>query len=233
MIISTPFKKSLPGTCRSPRTAATIASVVLMNIAFTAPAHADTSASIAVSNMYLFRGANLTTDGSPAVSGSLDWTDESGLYGTVWTSSEGPAGSYEIDFIAGYANQVGELSYDVSLISYEYPGATGSESWGDVSEFILGVGYAGVSFSVADALHGSLANGDYYYMTLGYEMDKYSAMLGGFVSDTVTEYTHLDLSFAATEELSFTLSTIVDDSGNDGLDTDPLLSVVWGKTFDL
>jgi len=214
-------------------TVSALAAVFCMGVSAHSSAYAEVSASFAVSNMYLFRGLNLTTSGSPAVSGSIDWTHDTGLYGTVWTSSEGPSGSYEVDFIAGFANQVGDFSYDLSLISYEYPGATGSEDYGDVSEFILGLGYGGFSFSIADALHGEQTAGDFYYVTLGHEMDKFGAMLGTTISDTADEYTHLDLSFAATEELSFVLSTIVDDGGNDAIDTDPLLSVMWSKSFDI
>ena len=209
-----------------------VVAVVTASVGMQSSAYAEISASVAVSNMYLFRGVNLTTGGSPSVAGSLDYGHESGFYGSVWTSSEGPSGSYEVDLIAGFGNEVGDFSYDVSLVSYEYPGVTGSEDYGDVSEFILGLGFGGMSLSIADALHGATAGGDYYYINAGYEMGAYGVSFGTTVSDTVTEYSHIDLTFAATEEISFALSTIVEDD-DANIDTDPLLSLVWSKSFDL
>lgn len=222
-----PFKKLL--TTFSSSFAAV--AIVIAGFGVQSNAFAEMSASVAVSNMYLFRGLNLTTSGSPSVSGSLDYGHESGFYGSVWTSSEGPAGSYEVDLIAGFSNEVGDFSYDVSLASYEYPGATGSEDYGDVAELILGFGCGGMSLTLIDALHSATAGGDYHYINAGYEMGAYGVAFGTTVSDTVTEYSHLDLSFAATEELSFVLSTVVDD--DDTMDTDPLLSLMWSKSFDL
>lgn len=210
----------------------TAAVVLTACLSATTTVQAQTSASIAVSNMYLYRGANLSKPG-PHVSGSLDYAHDTGLYAGVWVSSEGAGtNSSEVDYYLGFANEVEGFSYDVGLISYEYPGATGSEDYGDVAEFMLSVGMAGFSFSVVDALHGAPSGGDYYYLSFGYEMDKFGASLNTFSSDTVTEYSHLDLSYAATDELSFTLSTIVDDDDTN-MDTDPLIAVSWSKSFDL
>lgn len=208
----------------------TAATVFAAGIAVTAPAHADVSASVAVSNLYLFRGKNFSAS-APQVSGSIDWSHDTGLYAGVSGSSEGASGQ-EVDLYAGFANEVDGFSYDLSLVSYEYPGATGSEDYGDVSEFVMALGMGGFSFTLVDALYGSPNNGDYYYLNFGYEMDKFGGSIGTMSSDSQTEYTHLDLTYAATDELGFTLSTIIDDD-NTNMDTDPLFVVTWSKSFDL
>lgn len=222
--------KTLP---RKLATTATAAAVAVACLSATAAVQADVSASVAVSNMYLYRGLNLSKPGAH-VSGSLDWAHDTGLYAGVWASSEGSGtNSSEVDYYAGFSNEVDGFSYDVSLIAYEYPGATGSEKYGDVSELMIGVGMAGFSFSVVDALHSSTAGGDYYYLSFGYEMDQFGASFNTYSSDTVAEISHLDLTYAASDELSFTVSTIVDDDDNSAIDTDPLIAVTWSKSFDL
>lgn len=199
----------------------------------TTTVQAQTSASISVSNMYLFRGANLSKPGAH-VAGSLDWAHDTGLYAGVWASSEGAGtNSSEVDYYVGFSNEIDGFSYDVGLIAYEYPGATGSEDYGDISEFMFSVGMSGFSLSVVDALHGAQTGGDFYYISFGYEMDKFGASYNMFSSDTVTEYSHIDLSYAATDEISFTLSAIIDDDDVATLDTDPLIAVSWSKSFDL
>ena len=51
-------------------------------------AQAETSASMAFSNMYLWRGTNLSPSGS-VISGSLDYSNDSGVYAGVWISPTG------------------------------------------------------------------------------------------------------------------------------------------------
>lgn len=199
-------------------------------------ANAEMSASVAVSNMYLFRGTNFST-GAGSVSGSLDYSHDSGIYAGAWVSNESSTGSYELDFYAGFAGEAGGLSYDIGLISYEFPEEAGSQKYGDISELMISVGFGGASFAIYDSLQGEFAStglGGYTYYTLGYEMGSFGITYGGITYDAEsTEPAHLDLSFAATDELSFTISTIIDDDDDETLDTDPLIAVMWGKSFDL
>lgn len=197
-------------------------------------ASADMSASFAVSNMYLYRGANLSPD-SASASGSLDYSHDSGLYAGAWASSA--EGGYELDFYAGFAGEAGGLSYDIGFITYEYPTSEGSESYFDYSELMISLGFGGASFTIYDSLQGEFSadgNGGYTYYTLGYEMGSFGITYGGVTFDAeAAEPAHLDLSFAATDDLSFVISTIVEDDDDESLDTDPLISVTWGKSFDL
>jgi len=178
-----------------------------------AQAEVDVSASAAVASMYLWRGMDLG-NGSPAVSGDIT-ASAGGAYATMWTSSGDSTYGNEYDFGVGYGGEVEGFSYDVSAWTYIYPSDTtgdGESNSFDLSELIVSLGYEGVSFSYYYPLAGD-GNDDYSYMTLGYGMGAYSATVG--ISDDDKDanpgniYTHLDLSYAYTDSLSFTVSKVV------------------------
>jgi len=178
-----------------------------------AQAEVDVSASAAVASMYLWRGFDLG-NGSPAVSGDIT-ASAGGAYATMWTSSGDSTYGNEYDFGVGYGGEVEGFSYDVSAWTYIYPSDTtgdGESNSFDLSELIVSLGYEGVSFSYYYPLAGD-GNDDYSYMTLGYGMGAYSATVG--ISDDDKDanpgniYTHLDLSYAYTDSLSFTVSKVV------------------------
>lgn len=207
------------------------------------PAQAELSATVAGSNFYLWRGTNISNP-SPVISGSLDYSHDLGLYAGIWTSSEGISSSTEYDLYAGYAGEVAGFGYDVSLIDYNYPDSTTREKIGDFSELKLSASYMGASLTIYDSLQGvndPNVLGGYTYYTLGYGFGPFSALIGswshgtktGATSKAGTEYTHLDLSFAATDELTFTLSQVVDDDNNTTLEDDLLVNVSYSKTFEL
>ena len=102
---------------------------------------------IGLFSQYIFRGLQ-QTDGNPALQGSIDYSHESGLYAGTWFStiswardaySEGQndnsntsdtafydkGGRLEMDFYAGFANEIGEtgLGYDIGVLRYQYPGS--------------------------------------------------------------------------------------------------------------
>jgi len=153
-------------------------------------------------------------NGSPAVSGDIT-ASAGGAYATMWTSSGDSTYGNEYDFGVGYGGEVEGFSYDVSAWTYIYPSDTtgdGESNSFDLSELIVSLGYEGVSFSYYYPLAGD-GNDDYSYMTLGYGMGAYSATVG--ISDDDKDanpgniYTHLDLSYAYTDSLSFTVSKVV------------------------
>ncbi len=207
-------------------------------------ASADLSASISASNLYLYRGDNLSGS-SPQVSGSLDYSHESGAYAGIWGSSEGSSGT-EYDLYVGFSGEVSGFGYDINFTSYEYPGSEDPVKFGSFSELILTFSFAGASLGIADNLQGlgsegctNDASGEtcaYYYYSLGYETDMFGATLGiwDYEEDNATDdlnRTHLDLSFFANEELTFTLSQFVD--APDGAEDDLLFVVNWSKTFEI
>lgn len=203
-----------------------LAAAVAAGMIMPGMAAAEISGSLGISNMYFWRGQDISNGGAQ-VFGSLDYSHSSGLYAGVWGSSE--TDTTEYDLYVGYGGAVGDFSYDLSYISYNYPNDTES----DLQEVILSLGYAGFSaagyFGVGDYGHGSDStdNKDNYF-TVGYSYDKYSLLVGTWDRDEDdTNYTHVDLGYALTDNLSFTVSKIVDaDDGSEGYHNDDTLFVV-------
>lgn len=183
-----------------------------------APASAEVSASASVASMYLWRGFDLS-DGSPAVSGDIT-VSGAGFYAGVWGSSGDDTYGQEVDYYVGYATEVGALSVDLSVWNYVYPGASAGftdngDTYGDLSEVILGLGLGPVSLTIYDNIAG--ANG-YYYYTLGYDIAQFSFTLGGTDSDDEdSNYAHFDVSYAYNDNLSFTFSQMIDEDNDDDM----------------
>lgn len=206
---------------------------------------AETSASLGFSNMYLWRGLNLSPNGS-VISGSFDYGNE-GFYAGMWTTSE-DAGS-ETDLYLGYGGEISGVTYDVSYWKYLYPeerdaGAQISSGDSDAAEYVISLGYGPVTYTTY--LNADSDNDDNTYSTLSASYEKFTATYGfwdlenpkdpvpnpdGVIAD---EYTHITLSYAATDDLSFSISKASSDRSDDlGVEEDPLFSVNWGKSFDL
>ncbi|HEY9051013.1 MAG TPA: TorF family putative porin, partial [Gammaproteobacteria bacterium] len=204
-------------------------------------ANAEMSASAAVANFYLWRGLDISA-GAPQVSGSLDYSHESGLYAGVWASSESPAdgdgtstSGTETDLYIGYAGEVGGLSYDVSVWEYLYPsdndlnGPNDSYSDSDLSEFVLGLGYADVGLTVYfgnDAAGGP----DYEYVTLDYTYGDFNILYGTWMIDATgaDESSHLTVAYSVTDNFTFTVSKgMQDDAATSVYDEDLLFHVAY------
>ncbi|MDH5205388.1 MAG: TorF family putative porin [Hylemonella sp.] len=88
---------------------------------------------VGVVSDYRVRGIAQTSE-KPAVQGGVDLGLSSGLYLGLWGSNinwikdyaGATQGDYEIDVYAGYKGALGEsgLSYDLGVISFQYPGNT-------------------------------------------------------------------------------------------------------------
>lgn len=194
---------------------------------------ADVTASAAVSSMYLWRGQELG-NGIPAVSGEIRAT-QSGFYGYAWGSS-GDVDSSELDIGTGYAGAVGDFKYDVQVYTYYYPQATdaGEDTTGelgDSSEVIATVGYGPLSFSAFKPV--DILSGDYMYYTAGAASGAFSAKIGfsDDKTDADLDYTHLDLTYAYNDRLSFTFSQLVDQDDAGTVDED--LKFVVGYALPL
>ena len=157
-----------------------------------------------VSSMYLWRGQDVSQ--GPAISGGIDFTDKSGLYAKTWVSS-GMTGDpavgngYEHDIWVGYAGKVGEFGYDISYWHIDYPqtGAdAGNETAVDLSYKDYGLG----------VVSGDLG---YLYTTLSAEFGKVAVKYGMKTDDANADYSHIDLSYKASDKLKFTLSQLSDD----------------------
>jgi uncharacterized protein (TIGR02001 family) len=110
--------------------------VGLLALAATAPTLAQDSgsglslsANAALVTDYRFRGISLS-DKDAAIQGGFDVSHESGFYVGTWGSSIEPYGSgtggmseLELDIYAGYAGSIGDLSTDIGVLAYTYPGS--------------------------------------------------------------------------------------------------------------
>lgn len=205
-------------------------------------ANAEVSASVGVSSSYLWRGFNLGS-GTPAVSGSLDYSNE-GFYAGIWASSGDDSAGSEYDLYLGYGGEVGDFTYDAMLINYVYPSGQFSETegLGDFMEIIVSLGYGPVTFQYYDNIAGETGgyafNEDYKYMTLSADFGAYSVLVGkhfedaAVVADSVTgDSTHLDLSYAYNDNVSFTYSIPVgSDTGFQ--EKEPLFVVSYSMTIE-
>ena len=182
-----------------------LASVIAASMVAPSMAAAEVSGSLGISNMYFWRGQDISAGGAQ-VFGSLDYAHETGLYAGIWGSSE--TDTTEYDLYAGYGGEIEGFSYDISYIDYNYPNDTDS----DLEEIILSLGFAGVTATGYFGVGETGADEDYEdnYFTLGYGYDKYGILVGTWDVDADdANYTHVDLSYALTDQLSFTVSKIV------------------------
>ena len=195
-------------------TSVALASAVAMGaMVVPATASAELGYNATVSSMYLWRGQDVSN--GPTISGGVDFSDKSGFYASAWASSgvnggtitaeSGNGNGYELDLFAGYAGEVAGVGYDISVWDIDYP-QTSTKSGTEVA---LGLSYGDFSLGYVDG------EDEYSYMTVGYSMDKFSITYGMSDNGPGTEYSHVDLSYAATDALSLTVSKpSADDAGS-------------------
>ena len=151
------------------------------------------SANVSLTSDYVFRGVS-QTQGGPAIQGGFDYSHASGFYVGTWASNVSwvstkdplPGGSgdgwfkdnnsMEIDLYGGYKGEVGDLGYDVGVITYYYPGdqipASSGATDPDTTELYLGASWkflsAKYSYTASDRFvgwstsSGGKTRGSYY-----------------------------------------------------------------------
>ena len=169
-------------------------------------ASAEVGYNATVASMYLWRGQDVSN--GPTVSGGIDYSHDSGFYASTWVSSGAAAtagtagGGYEIDFWVGYAGEAGGLGYDISYWNINYPQFADDEAIDEVS---INLSYDAFSLGVV------LGDDSYTYTTLGYGIGDFGFTYGMSDADGI-EYSHFNISYAATDALSFTASFPSDDN---------------------
>ena len=141
------------------KTVIAISTLALMGATSTT-AYAEVTANVAATSNYLWRGQE-QTNGDAAISGGIDYVNESGFYAGTWVSNASWADemTYELDFYAGFGGDINEnISYDVGYIYYAYPDAASSAD-ADFSEIYGSLSMGGFSFG-ASILATSAASGD-------------------------------------------------------------------------
>ena len=136
----------------------------------------DVSANVGFVSQYSFRGI-AQSDENPALQGGMDFTHNSGLYAGIWGSNvdfnDGDEASLEVDLYGGYAGEMNNISYDLGLIYYAYPGADSSVNY-DFIEGAIGAGYDFGTFSTSASLNYSPEyfgeSGDAFYYAAGVDV---------------------------------------------------------------
>jgi len=129
------------------------------------------SYNVGVTSDYRFRGVTQTST-DPALQAGIDFAHKSGIYLGAWGSNiswiknsvMATDGSLEIDLYGGYKGSISkDLSFDVGMIRYQYPGNTAANVTGFVDANTTEV-YAALTYGPA---------------TL-----KYSSSTGNFIANT-------------------------------------------------
>ena len=193
------------------------------------------SGNITLTSDYVFRGVSQTQN-EPAIQGGFDYAHASGFYAGTWASNvawvnEGnykDDSSLEIDLYGGYKGALGDVGYDVGVITYFYPGdqVAGSND-PDTTEVYLGASWkflsAKFSYTVSDRFVGwgtaddvSNPNGDTdgsYYIELNanYGLDNGWGLLGHVGYQDVKDNddaSYTDWKLGVTKDIGFGVVTL-------------------------
>lgn len=175
------------------------------------------SANVSLTSDYVFRGIS-QTGGDPAIQGGFDYAHSSGLYAGTWASNVGwikdfqgyDSGSMEIDFYGGYANSIGDFTYDLGLIQYMYPGEKGGAVDADTTELYVSGGWkwftVKYSYYLSDEVFGFDSDGgDYWDISASLPVGETGLTLdahwGTFGFDNVSEADYDDWSVGASYDM--------------------------------
>ena len=208
---------------------ATVFSLAVTGALAGGQAIAGVEANIGATSNYIWRGVTQSNDGA-AVSGGLDWSDDSGFYLGTWTSSLSGA-QYELDLYGGFGGEIeGGFGYDVGVIAYLYP--IGDEEL-DFTEVYLNGSFGMFNVGVAYEIDAEDGNDADLYASAGLDFDLGNDMgLGltfgsySFDADSSADYTHVNASISKGD---FTFA--IDKTDQDDAAGDPRVSVSWGATF--
>jgi len=186
-------------------------------ISFQAFAIEGLSANVAATNNYLWRGLE-QTGGEAAISGGVDYANDSGFYVGTWASNASWGDmKTELDLYGGFGADINEsMSYDVGFIYYAYPDSVSgdaafSEVYGSFTFTGLTLGVAVLtSADGADAGDSVYANAD-YALTLANEAEV-SFHIGNYSGDFSTDSTDFGVSISK-DNFTFGLSKTDYDDG--------------------
>lgn len=215
--------------------------VVAASIA--SPTMAELTANVGATSNYIWRGVTQTADDA-AVSGGIDYSNESGLYAGTWTSNV--SGGHEVDLYFGYAGQAGDVEYDAGYIYYAYNKSGNAD--GDFGEINANASIGMISGGFAYTVNSGDANKDavldtgdlYLHATVAGDLEQdwsWAATVGYYDFDADGDkagdisYAHLqaDLSKSMGDlgDFTFGISSAEQESGSN----DPKVVVSWAKSF--
>ncbi len=190
------------------------------------------SANVGLTNNYLWRGLEQTSN-SAAISGGIDYSDNSGFYAGTWVSNAW--GGTELDLYGGFSGDINDsMSYDVGFVYFAYPDVDDS----DFSEIYGSVSYTGLTVGVAVLTSASASGssaGDSVYINADYAVSlandaEVNFHLGNYSGDFSTDSTDFGVSISKD---SFTLGLSKTDYDDGGSSDDLKFYVSYGVDFDL
>ncbi|EWH10815.1 hypothetical protein DS2_05976 [Catenovulum agarivorans DS-2] len=186
------------------------------------------SANAAVTSNYYWRGMTQSNDGA-AVSGGIDYADESGAYAGVWVSTLGESNtsaSSEVDYYVGYAGELEGFSYDVGYVYFAYPKKSAIPA-GNATDLDFGEIYASVSFDnltlglavLANAETDGASFGDSTYISADYSLEVAEGLeaafhIGSYDGDFANE--GIDLGASISKD-GFTFGVVESDRDGQSL----------------
>ncbi len=210
-------------------------------LAGSSAAMAEITANIGASSDYFFRGVT-QTGGEAAISGGLDYSDDSGFYLGTWLSNVDFADA-EVDLYAGYSGEAANgLGYDLGALYYYYPGSGDPEL--DYAELAASVSFGMFSAGIAYTVYGEVDDapfddGDLYY-SAGLDLPAGDLGLSLFVGyydfdnedvGSVESYTHWGATLSKDAGDFGSLSVSYEQTDDDLNDEDPNFWVGWSKEF--
>jgi len=117
------------------------------------------SGNVALTTDYVWRGISQAGE-DIAIQGGFDFEHESGAYAGVWASNVdyNAPGTVETDLYFGFANALGDFSYDVWYIDYLYPD-NGAINFDEVG-FSVGYDFKVISFSAGISSNDIIVEND-------------------------------------------------------------------------
>jgi uncharacterized protein (TIGR02001 family) len=226
-----------------------ILSVPTAVLAEDAPAAAPASPlsfNVGVVSDYIFRGVS-QTHGKPAIQGGIDYAHPSGFYVGAWASNITwvkdflGKGSVEVDVYGGYKAAVGDISYDVGYITYNYPGHGEANPTNlanpSTQELYGSIGYKWLSakYSYATSSHfvgwyggddylGNTRGSDYLELNANYDMGSGWTLIGhvghqkvkGFSTRLYNTASYNDWKIGVSKDVGFGVVTLAYSDTNTG-----------------
>ena len=132
---------------------------------------ASVSANATLQSDYTWRGMT-QNNGDASINGGLDVEFDSGFYVGTWVAAVGSGA--EVDYYGGLAGEMGNISYDIGYIKFDYPAVAGGGSDFEEAYLGLGLGDFGLSFasgqdSATDNIEISYGFGDFGFAYGAYD----------------------------------------------------------------
>ena len=154
---------------------------------------ASVSANATLQSDYTWRGMT-QNNGDASINGGLDVEFDSGFYVGTWVAAVGSGA--EVDYYGGLAGEMGNISYEIGYIKFDYPAVAGGGS--DFEEAYLGLGFGDFGLSFASGQDSATDNieisygfgdfgfaygeyddvGEYFYLSYGFELGDFAMTVG-------------------------------------------------------